>query len=300
MKIERLIGIITILQQQKRVTAPYLAERFEVSRRTINRDIDDICKAGIPIVTTQGVNGGISIMEGFSLDTTVFTEQELTAIFTGLKSLDSVSNSASAEKLAQKFGGDSVIKLADNMIIDLSSFYKDDLALKIDVIKQAIKESKCISFRYCYPKGETDKLIEPHLIVFKWSDWYVFGFCKARQDFRMYKLRRLWDLQITEESFAAIDIPEEKKQFGSHMTDDYVITAVYDASAKYRLVEEYGPTCFTVQEKGKLYTEWGFTTQKGAMEWFLSFGDKVKVLGPPEMVELIKSKLKDINKLYET
>ena len=148
MKIERLIGIITILQQQKRVTAPYLAEKFEVSRRTINRDIDDICKAGIPIVTTQGVNGGISIMEGFSLDTTVFTEQELTAIFTGLKSLDSVSNSASAEKLAQKIGGDSAIKLADNMIIDLSSFYKDDLALKIDVIKQAMKESKCISFHY--------------------------------------------------------------------------------------------------------------------------------------------------------
>ncbi len=300
MKIERLIGIITILQQQKRVTAPYLAEKFEVSRRTINRDIDDICKAGIPIVTTQGVNGGISIMEGFSLDTTVFTEQELTAIFTGLKSLDSVSNSASAEKLAQKIGGNSAIKLADNMMIDLSSFYKDDLALKIDVIKQAMKESKCISFHYCYNKGEADKLIEPYLIVFKWSDWYVFGFCKERQDFRMYKLRRLWDLQITEESFAVRDIPEEKKQFGSHMTDDYVITAVYDASAKYRLVEEYGPSCFTVQEDGKLYTEWGFTTQKGALEWFLSFGDKVKVLAPTEMVELIKSTLENIQNVYET
>lgn len=300
MKIERLIGIITILQQHKRVTAPYLAEKFEVSRRTINRDIEDICKAGIPIVTTQGVGGGISIMEGFSLDTTVFTEQELAAIFTGLKSLDSVSNSATAEKLAQKIGGDSAIKLADNMVIDLSSFYKDDLALKMDVIKQAMKESKCISFHYCYNKGEADKLIEPYLIVFKWSDWYVFGFCKERQDFRMYKLRRLWDLKITEESYTARVIPEEKKQFGSHMTDDYVITAVYDASVKYRLVEEYGPACFTVLEDEKLYTEWGFTTQKGALEWFLSFGDKVKVLGPPEMVELIKSTLKNIQKSYET
>ena len=119
MKIDRLIGIITTLQQKKTVTAPYLAEKFEVSRRTINRDIEDICKAGIPIVTTQGVNGGISIMDGFSLDTTVFTEQELAAIFTGLKSLDSVSNSASAEKLAQKIGGSSAIRLADNMVIDL-------------------------------------------------------------------------------------------------------------------------------------------------------------------------------------
>ena len=146
MKIDRLIGIITILGQNKTVTAPYLAEKFEVSRRTINRDIEDICKAGIPIVTSQGAGGGISIMEGFSLDTTVFTEQELAAIFTGLKSLDSVSYSASAEKLAQKLGGSSAISLADNMMIDLASFYKDTLAEKIDLIKKAIRDRYCISF----------------------------------------------------------------------------------------------------------------------------------------------------------
>lgn len=300
MKIDRLIGIITTLQQRKFVTAPYLAEKFEVSRRTINRDIEDICKAGIPIVTTQGANGGISIMEGFALDTTVFTEQELSAIFAGLKSLDSVSNSASAEKLAQKIGGNKSIPVADHMVIDLASFYKDDLAAKIDTIKLAIKQAKCITFHYCYNKGEADKTIEPYLIVFKWSDWYVFGFCKVRQDFRMYKLRRLWNLQMTEENFLVREVPEEKKQFGVNMTDDYVITAVYDASVKYRLVEEYGPTSFTEQENGSLYTEWGFTRPENAVEWFLSFGDKVKVLGPPEMVERMKTALERIRKLYET
>lgn len=300
MKINRLIGIITTLQQKKIVTAPYLAEKFEVSRRTINRDIEDICKAGIPIVTTQGANGGISIMEGFSLDTIVFTEQELTAIFTGLKSLDSVSRSALAEKLAQKIGGSKAIKLSDYMEIDLSSFYKDDLASKIEQIKLAIRETRCIAFHYCYNKGEADKLIEPYLIVFKWSDWYVFGFCKERQDFRMYKLRRLWNLTVTDDIFNMREIPEEKKQFGSHMTDDYIIPAVYDSSVKYRLVEEYGHTCFTEQEDGKLYTEWGFTTHKDAVEWFLSFGNKVKVLAPPEMVELMKSTLDSIKNLYES
>lgn len=300
MKIDRLIGIITTLQQKKAVTAPYLAEKFEVSRRTIQRDVEDICRAGIPLVTTQGVNGGISIMEGFSLDTTVFTEQELAAVFTGLKSVDSVSNSAFAEKLAQKIGGRSAIRLTDNMIIDLASFYKDDLTSKIAVVKRAVKESKCITFHYFYDKGEADKQIEPYLIVFKWSDWYVFGFCRERQDFRMYKLRRLWNLEVTEESFVVRDIPEEKKQFGSHMTDDYVITAVYDPSVKYRLVEEYGPDSFTEQEDGTLYTEWGFTGPDNAMGWLLSFGSKVKVLEPPEMVERIKNALESAKKLYES
>lgn len=300
MKIDRLIGIIITLQQKKTVTAPYLAEKFEVSRRTISRDIEDICKAGIPIVTTQGVGGGISIMEGFSLDTTVFTQQELTAIFTGLRSMESVSNDLSAEKLAQKLGGDSAIRLADHMVIDLASYYKNDLVPKVERIKQAIGQSKCVAFHYCYNKGEAEKVIEPYLIMYKWSDWYVFGYCKKRQDFRMFKLRRLWNLEITEESFVPRDIPQKENQVGSHIRDDYLITAVYDPSVKYRLVQEYGPDSFTVQEDGSLYTQWGFTRPNEAVEWFLSFGSKVKVLAPPEMVERMKKTLEDIKNLYET
>ena len=116
----------------------------------------------------------------------------------------------------------------------------------------------------------------------------------------MYKLRRLWDLEISEESFIVRDVPEEKKQFGSHMTDDYVITAVYDASVKYRLVEEYGHNSFTELEDGSLYTEWGFTRPNDAVEWFLGFGNKVKVLAPPEMVERMKTALDSIKNLYES
>lgn len=298
MKIDRLIGIITILQQNKTVTAPYLAEKFEVSRRTISRDIDDICKAGIPIVTTQGAGGGISIMDGFSLDTTVFTEQELTAIFTGLKSLDSVSYSASAEKLAHKIGGNTAIKLADQMIIDLSSFHKDDLASKIELLKQAIRESRCIKFHYCYNKGEADKLIEPYLIVFKWSDWYIFGFCKERQDFRMYKLRRLWDLKITDDTFAVRELPEEKKQFGRNMTDDYYITAIYAPSEKYKLVEEYGPNSFTVLDDGRLWTRWGFTDLEWAIQRFLSFGDRVEIIEPQEFKETVRITIEKMLEKY--
>ena len=298
MKIDRQIGIITALQRNKTVTASYLAEKFEVSRRTIIRDIEDICKAGIPIVTRQGNGGGISIMEGFALDTTVFTEQELSAIFTGLKSLDSVSDSSYSETLANKIGGDSAIRLSENMLIDLSSFYKENLAEKIEQIKLAIQESRCIKFYYCYKKGEAEKLIEPYMIVFKWSNWYVFGYCRDRNDFRMYKLRRAWDLCITEEKFEQREISEEKKQFGRNMTDNYYITATYDASEKYRLVEEYGPDSFTVLENGRLWARWGFTDNEWALQWFLSFGDKVEIVEPPEFKEELKSTLEKMLEKY--
>ena len=92
MKIDRLIGILTILMQKEKVTAPYLAEKFEVSRRTINRDIEDMCKARIPIVTLQGKNGGISIMEGYQIDKTLLTNDDMDSILSALKGLDSVSN----------------------------------------------------------------------------------------------------------------------------------------------------------------------------------------------------------------
>ena len=299
MKIDRLIGIITILQQNKKVTAPYLAEKFEVSRRTINRDIEDICRAGIPIVTTQGSNGGISLMEGFAFDTTVFTQQELATILTGLKTLDSVSRSPKMELLAEKLGGNPAVSLTDHMLIDLASFYKDALADKIDLIRSAIEERRCISFHYYYNKGEADKLVEPYLVVFKWSDWYVFGFCRERKDFRLYKLRRLWQLETTEETYEERTIPEEKKRFGTHMTDDYIITAIYESSVKYKLVEEYGPESFTVMEDGRLYTEWGFTDPEEAVYRFLGFGDKVTVTGPPEIVEKMKVAIRMTAEKYE-
>ena len=83
------------------------------------------------------------------------------------------------------------------------------------------------------------------------------------------------------------------------MTDDYMVSALYDSSLKYRLVEEYGPRCFTPQEDGRLYAKWGFTTKERALEWFLGFGDKVKVLEPPEMVDRIKAALDAARNLYD-
>ena len=131
-----------------------------------------------------------------------------------------------------------------------------------------------------------------------WSDWYVFGYCKERQDFRLYKLRRLWDLQIGGEEYEVRPIPDDKLQFGSHMADDYFITAIYDSSVKYKLVEEYGPDSFDVMDDGKLYAKWGFKSAEDALPWFLSLGDKVEVIEPPEMVEKMKSTLATIFKKY--
>ena len=111
MKIDRLIGILSILLQEDKTTAPELAERFEVSRRTINRDIEDLCKAGIPIRTVQGTGGGISIMDGYRMDRTILTSKDMQMILAGLRSLDSVSGIDYTRK--DSFRWISVIRLPD-------------------------------------------------------------------------------------------------------------------------------------------------------------------------------------------
>ena len=137
MKIDRLVGIITILLGQDKVTAPELAKRFEVSKRTINRDIEDICKAGIPLITTQGYGGGISIADGYKIDKTLFTEEELQTIFTGLKGVDSISKTSSLAKMLEKLSSKNKQIIAeDSIVIDLASFSQTSLIEKNRNIKK--------------------------------------------------------------------------------------------------------------------------------------------------------------------
>lgn len=288
-----------VLQQKKKVTAPFLAERFEVSRRTIQRDIEDLCQAGIPVVTTQGAEGGIALMEGFQLDTASLTPEELRAIFAGLRSLDSVSRTSQRDRLAKRFsGGGETVCTADNLFIDLSSFYKDSLSEKIELLQEAMEQGRMVSFQYYYSKGRADKVIEPYRILFKWSDWYVLGFCSQRQDFRVYKLNRLWNLQLTWQTFQPREIPKEKEEIGGHLTDDYPVSALYSPTLEYRLVETYGPNCYIRREDGRLFATLGFTGPDRAMEWFLSFGSQVEVVDPPELREKLRETAEKLQELY--
>ena len=143
MKIDRLLGILSILLQKEMITAPELAEHFEVSRRTIDRDIETLCKAGIPILTMQGSGGGISIMNGYRMDRTLLTSRDMQMILAGLRSLDSVSGSRYYGQLMEKIqaGLSELISSKDSILIDLSSWDKTSLAPKIATMQDAIENT---------------------------------------------------------------------------------------------------------------------------------------------------------------
>lgn len=286
MKIDRLIGIITILLGQDKVTAPELAKRFEVSRRTINRDIEDICKAGIPLITTQGYGGGISIADGYKIEKTLFTEEELQTIFTALKGVDSVSKTPYLEKLLEKLSSKNKQIIAnDNIVIDLASFSQTPLTEKIEVLKNAIGNKHYVSFQYYYEKGECKRRIEPYRLVFKWSTWYVFGYCLDKKDYRMFKLNRLWNLQLIENTFSPRDVPLNKVNFDNRFISNaaFHLKAIFSASEKYRIIEEYGVDSYTLYSNEKLLFQHDFASYENMRNWVFSFGDKVEILEPKEL-----------------
>lgn len=281
MKIDRLIGILSILLQQKKVTAPYLAEIFEVSRRTINRDIENICKAGIPLTTSQGVNGGIAIMEGYKIDKTLLSSAELQSILAGLKSLDSVAGTNQYRQLIDKLAVSGGATQPDNhIVIDLSSHYKNSLAPKFETIKKAIDQRRLITFYYYSPKGESSRQIEPYLIVYQWSSWYIWGYCQDRCDFRHFKLNRLWDLQVREETYKPRDLPKYNSQEQLAMPSQIHLVAEFDPIMKWRLIDEYGLDCYQMTQEGKLRFEFYFSSQENLFSWLLSFGDGVELIKP--------------------
>lgn len=299
MKLDRMIGILSILLQQEKVTAPYLAEKFEVSRRTINRDIDALCMAGIPLITEPGRSGGISIMEGYKIDRTLLSAADMQAILAGLRSLDSVSGTNRYAQLMEKLSAGSSTLLAGDthIFIDLSSWYKASLSPKIELLHDAILTAHKVSFSYYAPKGESQRTVEPYDLIFQWTSWYLWGWCEKRKDFRLFKLGRMTDLR-TGEAFEKRTAPLPDLSPERVFPDMYQVKAVIQPEYKWRLIEEYGPDSFTIQPDGTLLFSFGFADKTSVVGWIASFGDGAELLEPAELRKDVLAFAEGIRKNY--
>lgn len=301
MKIDRQIGILSVLLQKETVTAPYLADRFEVSRRTINRDIEDLCKSGIPIVTKQGVNGGISIIENYKLDKTLFTQGEIQDILAGLRSLDSVNGTNRYGQLMEKLSVGSSDFMVGNqsILIDLSAWYKASLAPKIELIRTAVDKCRKLEFIYYSPREESVRCIEPYYLVFRWSSWYVWGWCVKRGDFRLFKLNRMDQVKMSEQEFSKRQAPMPELSDERIFPGGIRVRALFEQECKWKLVEDFGTESFRVQPDGKLLFQSDYTNKDNLIAWLLSFGDKAELLEPEEIREEIRAGIERMKKKYE-
>lgn len=301
MKIDRLIGILSVLLQKEKTTAPELAELFEVSKRTINRDIEDLCMAGIPIVTSQGNGGGISIMDGYRMDRTILSSKDMKMIMVGLRSMDSVSGSNYYGQLMEKIkaGSSDMLSANETILIDLSSWYKDSLAPKIELIQDAIEMKKTIRFHYYSPTEDSDREIEPYYLVFKWTSWYVYGFCLLRQDFRLFKLNRMAGIVSVKVFESGREVPPPNMDNKNVYERNRHLKALVAPSMKWVIVETYGMESFTELPDGNLLFEIDYSGDEELISWLLSCRNDITVLEPESVREKIRGICDDIIRKYD-
>lgn len=308
MKVDRLVSIIMILLNKERIGAKELADMFEVSLRTIYRDIDSINMAGIPVHSISGVGGGFEIMRNYKLDKKVFSTADLSAILMGLSSLSNtvrdveLLNTLAKVKSFIPAEKTKVIELKANQIhIDLSPWTGNrNIQPYLEIVKTALQESKLLSFQYSAHHGNRiTRIVEPYQLVLKNSHWYLQGYCHKRSDYRLFKLFRISNLQIKDESFIPRDYQKPILEFSDILETMQtkikirIHKAVMDRVLDYCAYEE-----FTQDGDEHYIVNFPFIENEYYYNILFSFGDKCECLEPLYIRTEMKRRIHDVANLY--
>ena len=309
MKVNRLVSMIMILLDKERIGAQELADLFEVSPRTIYRDIDAINMAGIPIRSISGVGGCFEIMQQYKIDQKVFSTADLSAIMMGLSSLagmvqgdELVHALAKVKSFIPAERAKDIALKANQINIDLSSWMGNgNIQPYLEMIKTALQQSKLLSFEYIAHHGKkTARTAEPYQLVLKINHWYLQGYCHKRNDFRLFRLSRMSNLQIQEETFTPRDYPKptlDSADIFETMQTKIKIRihqSVLDRVLDFCSYEDLSPD-------GDAYyiVRFPFIENEYHYDILLGFGDKCECLEPLHIRAEMKRKIHAIAALYE-
>ena len=296
MKDNRLFRILYYILEKGKVTASELADKFEVSVRTIYRDIDSISSAGIPIYALQGKGGGIEIAEDFVLSKSLLSENEKQQIMSALQGLDNTAIQHENELLT-KLSALFKMKNTSWIEVDFNNWQNNKMYEKtFNDIKSAILSKNIVSFTYF--SSNENRRVKPVKLLFKSQDWYLYAFCLLRNDFRYFKLSRIKNLEIHTEKFD--DNFEDailKKEMPHENTVH--IKVKFDRKAAFRVYDELNGE-ITEDDKGNLYAEIEIPNDYNLFNYIFSFGDGAEVLEPKEIRMQIKEMINKMAEKYIT
>lgn len=300
MQESRLFRIVYYLLNNGKATAPQLAEKFEVSVRTIYRDIDIISGMGIPIYAAQGKGGGITLLDHFVLDKSLLSGQEQDQILMALQGMTATKQNPSNDLLT-KLGGLFQSKTANWIEVDFSNWIQNNPGQdSFNLIKSAIFSRNVISFQYYGSHGvRTQRRVEPLRLVFKAKDWYLYGFCLMRKDYRFFKLTRMREIELQAEVYSrelpATHVVEQTKAIEHTIP----VTLKFDRTMAYRVYDEFAEDV-TEDAQGNLYVQTNLPSHDALYSYLFSFADHAEVLEPEHIREQVKEKLAAMQRKYVT
>lgn len=308
MKIDRLVSIIMILLEKERVSAQELAKMFEVSTRTIYRDIEAISMAGIPVLATSGSGGGIEIMKDYKVDKKIFSTDDLSALLMGLSNISGmVRGSEVANALAKVKSfipsekAKSIELKASQIYIDLTP-WEGNASVKnaLEIIKKALQENRLLIFTYIDGHGtKTSRTVEPYQLVFKSRAWYVQTFCRLKNDYRLFRLSRMTDLKILEETFTPREYQKPFLDFEETARSLQTDIKIRIHKSVLDRILDFCPYERLSQDGEDYYlADYPFFDSDYYYDMLLSLGDKCEILEPAHIREKLKQKIQNLAKVY--
>ncbi|MGI6257096.1 MAG: helix-turn-helix transcriptional regulator [Anaerovoracaceae bacterium] len=297
MKINRLFEIVYLLLDKGRVTAKELAERFEVSTRTIYRDVEDLSAAGIPIYMSKGKNGGISLLPDYVLNKTLLTEEEKIKILSALQSLNALDELSVDDTLSKvsAFFGDKNQGFYEIDFDDWGSLIKD----QFEKSKQAILSKKLLSFDYLSSLNKHSKrIVEPYKLWFKEKNWYLKAYCLKKKEVRFFRFSRMRNVTIEDVQFTPKNIDLGICPDNQYIRSTTKILMRVEKEATYRILDEFSEQDIVENQDGSVIVTMNFPEDEWVYGYILSFGSFATVIEPLSIKKIIRQKLEDSLKNY--
>lgn len=290
MQESRLFKILYHLLDKGQATAPELAERFEVSVRTIYRDIDALSGAGIPVYTEAGRNGGIHLLNDFVLDKAVLSEAEKQEILAALQSIH-ITRNMDGSRTLQKLSALFQLHSENWLEVDFSRWgnpgYDNET---FELLKSAVIRHRSVKLRYAGSYEEIrERTVQPYKLVYKAKAWYLQAFCTEKQDWRIFKLNRILELEALEEGFSQLNPPGPIETFEGEYPK---VTLRFPKEMSYRVYDEFDKAQIQRQENGDLVVSANMPEDPWLIGFLLSFGTRVDILSPAHLKEAVAEQAK--------
>lgn len=298
MQSDRFFEILYILMQKEQTTAAELAARFEVSVRTVRRDIDALCRSGLPVCTTRGKGGGISLLPGFVLNKSMLSPDEKTEILSALQGLQATQYPDAGsvlDKLAAFFG-EAPLDWIDVDFSDWTGTQKENFRL----LKEAVIKKNVIAFDYFSSKGEkTHRSVEPLQLQFKERTWYIRAFCRGKRGMRLFKVSRMKNITLMQEYFDRVLTKDTIDPIAGLQPQVSSITMWVDASLSYRVYDEFDEADIQQNEDDSFTVTMRFVLDDWVLSYLLSFGSAARVLSPCDVREKVALEIRRMAAKYE-
>lgn len=309
MRIDRMLSIIVMLLNRDRISARELSDKFEVSIRTVYRDIDAINLAGIPIVSYSGNNGGFGILDNYKIDHQLLTFDDMCAMLSALKgvntTLEDKELDSAIEKIKSLVPKDKADRLdlyLQQIVIDILPWgYTNVKKERMKVIQKAIINNNFLKFKYKNSKGEDSiRKVEPMTLIYKGYAWYLFSFCYLKNQYRIFRLSRMKNLEILNDTFI-----RKNMSYHDFMNPDSANIKIVPLILKFtpdvrgRVEDYFEEEQIEYHENGNMIVNVSFPEDQWIYSFILSFGEYVEVLKPEYIREIIQEKAKKIINNYK-